>query len=172
MRTFSVVGRPGSSTMPSALMAAAASCSRSRWPAASTPTTPTSSARPPSAAMLWATFAAPPIRTYSDWNRTTGTGASGEIRVTDPTTKRSSITSPTTRTGTPRNRAIRSDARRGSSGGSMPIGGGGQRHEDQEEHQHFGVAKVVFEEARGQQRGDDPQGAGGQKAFGARRADE
>ena len=94
---------------------------------------------------------------YSDWKRTTGTGASGEIRVTRPTMKRSSITSPTTSTGRPANRATRSRARPASSAGQRHAGGrtgrrrpAASRH--QEQHQHFGVAEVVLEEAGGEQR--------------------
>src|SRR6185295_11474265 len=106
MRTFSVVGRPGSCTSPSTPTPAAASCSHNRSPAASAPIVPTSVARPPSTAMLFATLAAPPSRRCSDSNRTTGTGASGEMRVTRPTMKRSSMTSPTMRIGRPEKRPI------------------------------------------------------------------
>ena len=81
-RTFSVVGLAASSTSPSTDAPAAVSSARSRSAAASFPTIPTSDTRPPSARMLCATLAAPPRRTCSDRKRTTGTGASGEMRVT------------------------------------------------------------------------------------------
>src|SRR5438093_1808190 len=133
--------------------------------------------------MLCATFDAPPSRTCSDWNCTTGTGASGEMRVTRPTMKRSSITSPMTRTRTPAKRASRSDARAGVSSGSVTSGspdgphlwragvpnrGGGQRDDDQEEHLHFGIAEVVFEESGGQQRGDRREAGCRKKTVGPR----
>jgi hypothetical protein len=47
--------------------------------------------------MLAATFPAPPIQSVTESIETTGTGASGDILVTDPDQYRSSIMSPTTR---------------------------------------------------------------------------
>ena len=127
--------------------------------------------------MLCATLAAPPSRACSDSNWTTGTGASGEILVTRPMMKRSSMTSPTTSTGRPAKRATRSRARRGVDGR--------QRHHDvdgartaaagsvtmiRNSHQHFGVAEVVLEEAGGQQRGDGRERRRGQLALARREA--
>jgi len=51
---------------------------------ASSPTTPSSVTRAPIAAMLRATFAAPPGISENRSTLTTGIGASGEIRSTDP----------------------------------------------------------------------------------------
>ena len=115
---------------------------------------------PPSAAMLCATLAAPPSRTCSDSNRTTGTGASGEMRVTRPTMKRSSITSPTTSTrqaGESRRRdrargAASSARQRHATAADATVGRGRQRDDHQEQHQDFGVAEVVLEQPGGQQR--------------------
>ena len=67
----------------------------------SVPVTATSVADPPSAATLLATLAEPPMRCSSWSNVTTGTGASGEIRVTRPTMNLSSMASPTTSTCAP-----------------------------------------------------------------------
>src|SRR5262249_16184852 len=52
----------------------------------------------PSAIKFASTFAAPPRWIDSRRTSTTGTGASGEIRVTSPQTNSSSITSPSTTT--------------------------------------------------------------------------
>ncbi|EXI68790.1 MAG: hypothetical protein AW07_04349 [Candidatus Accumulibacter sp. SK-11] len=62
---------------------AASSCCR-LCPASSSPTTDSSETRAPSAATLRATFAAPPGRSSQRSMRTTGTGASGEMRATSP----------------------------------------------------------------------------------------
>src|SRR5512142_819283 len=100
---------------------------------------------PPSAWMLWATFAAPPSRNSSRSKRTTGTGASGEMRST----------SPTTTTGRPDRRAISwraSDAFMHRVGRRL-FGGEGQRDHDEQQHQELGVAEVVLEEAGGEHRG-------------------
>src|SRR5579862_6364767 len=131
---------------------------------------PTSETRAPSAARLFATLAAPPSRTCSDWNWTTGTGASGEMRVTRPTMKRSSMTSPTTSTRRPANCAISSDARADVRSDSVTSGGAPrrsrrQRDEDQKEHLDFGVAEVVFEQSRCQQRDDCREAGGGEKTI-------
>jgi len=48
------------------------------------PTTESSVQRPASEVMLRATFAAPPGRSSVRFTCTTGTGASGEIRLTSP----------------------------------------------------------------------------------------
>src|SRR5690606_33767983 len=69
-------------------------------PRSSTPTTPASTQRAPSAATFNATFAAPPGRCSDEPARTTGTGASGEIRVVSPNQYSSSIASPATSTRT------------------------------------------------------------------------
>ena len=55
-----------------------------RAPGSSSPITPTSVALAPSTTALNATFAAPPRRSSLRVTRTTGTGASGEIRETSP----------------------------------------------------------------------------------------
>src|SRR2546425_11059492 len=60
--------------------------------------TPSKSAEAFSAVKLRATFAAPPGMKLSRSKSTTGTGASGEIRDTQPQMNWSSITSPTTTT--------------------------------------------------------------------------
>ncbi|SST07126.1 Uncharacterised protein [Acinetobacter baumannii] len=52
--------------------------------ASSRPVTPTSKACAPSAAMFSATLAAPPGRSSCCSTRTTGTGASGEMREVAP----------------------------------------------------------------------------------------
>src|SRR5271165_5004632 len=67
----------------------------------SLPAKPTSVTRAPSWARFMAALAAPPGRSSRRVARTTGTGASGEMRSTSPQTYWSSITSPTTSTGTP-----------------------------------------------------------------------
>jgi hypothetical protein len=63
-------------------------------PASSSPMTPTSRQRAPSAATLRATLPAPPIS--ASWRDTamTGVEASGEMRDTSPYTNSSSIRSP------------------------------------------------------------------------------
>ena len=73
----------------------------------SSPTTVISITPGPSALTFNATFAAPPRRCSSRVTRTTGTGASGEIRSTSPNRYRSSIASPTTSTRALRSRALR-----------------------------------------------------------------
>ncbi len=66
--------------------------------AASTPTRPIRVAWAPRAAMLHATLPAPPGISRVRDKRMMGTGASGEMRSISPSTKRSSMTSPMTRT--------------------------------------------------------------------------
>src|SRR5207248_1769678 len=105
--------------------------------------------------MLCATLAAPPIRCVSWSNVTTGTGASGEIRVTRPTMNVSSIASPMTRMCAPEKAETRTVARSGASGGSSIFAARGrerQRDEHEEKHQELGVAEVVLEEAGGEHR--------------------
>jgi hypothetical protein len=63
---------------------ASASSARARVPASSAPVTDSNVTGAPSAAALRATFAAPPGRSSLRAIRTTGTGASGEMRSTSP----------------------------------------------------------------------------------------
>ena len=90
-------------------------------------------------------------------NCTTGTGASGEIRVTRPTMNRSSMTSPTTSTGRPAKRATRSRARAGverrqrhaeRTARTRAVGGERQRDEDQEQHQELRSRRSCTRTAR------------------------
>jgi hypothetical protein len=78
-----MVGQSGASTK-SLCTARAVSSTRSFCAASSRPTTPSSLAVPPSEATFSATLAAPPGRVSSFWMRTTGTGASGEMRPVGP----------------------------------------------------------------------------------------
>ena len=96
MRILVVVLRRAEVTRLRQPMRSEASRSRSVLPASSRPITPANSAVPPSAVTLRATLAAPPGMRFSRSKSTTGTGASGEIRLTRPQTNWSSITSPTT----------------------------------------------------------------------------
>ena len=64
----------------------------------SSPQKPACVARAPSPTRFMATLAAPPGTRVVCMERSTGTGASGEIRSTVPHTYRSSITSPITNT--------------------------------------------------------------------------
>ena len=92
-----------------------------------------------------------------------GTGASGEMRVTLPTMKRSSMTSPTTSTWWPATAAPRARGRaRGSSGGSVMrerrtaagrAAANGSVMTQQQHHQELGIAEVVLEQPGGQHRG-------------------
>src|SRR5690554_1863782 len=68
--------------------------------------TPTSHVGAQSAAMFSATLPAPPGRSSIWSTRITGTGASGEMRSLAPCQYRSSMTSPTTRTGAPSKRGM------------------------------------------------------------------
>ena len=83
MRSFWVVlidrSRCKRGSMPSFL-----SSRSSSLPSSSAPTTESSRVREPSAAQFQATLAAPPSLCSSPPTRTTGTGASGEIRDTSP----------------------------------------------------------------------------------------
>src|SRR5262245_66379923 len=77
------------------------------------------------------------------------------MRVTRPTRKVSSIASPMTSTCALENAETRRDARSGASGSRFIIAARRrkrQRHEHEEEHQEFGVAEVVFEQARAEHR--------------------
>src|SRR5262249_29499102 len=120
----------------------------------------------PSAVMLCATLAAPPILTVLCVNATTGTGASGEMRVTRPTMNLSSIASPMTRMRALPAALASRRARSGVTGGSsMRIGalrGEWQRDDDEEEHEELGVAEVVLEHAGRQHGGDGGQCTGGE----------
>ena len=59
-------------------------CVATMRPASSAPTTDSKPARAPTAVMLRATLAAPPSRSSVVRTRSTGTGASGEMRSTSP----------------------------------------------------------------------------------------
>ena len=94
------------------------------------------------------------------------------MRDTLPTMNRSSMTSPTTRTCSPRQARDQSRGRGAeSSGGSVMrsvVGGRArrrerQRHEQQQQHQELGVAEVVLEHAGGEHRGHRRQRGGGQR---------
>src|SRR6185503_10791125 len=157
MRTLVVVTRSESAARQPASMPASRQPRVSRLPLPSWPMTPISVAWPPSAVMLCATLAAPPMRCVSSRNATTGTGASGEMRVTRPTRNVSSIASPMTSTCVLENAETRRDARSGASGNSVIIAARRrkrQRDEHEEQHQKLGVAEVVFEESGGEHRAD------------------
>src|SRR5258708_6932011 len=80
-------------------------------PAKSSPITPITHACAPSASRFASTFAAPPRCVDSRLISTTGTGASGEMRVTSPQRNSSSITSPSTTILLSRNWRVISSAR-------------------------------------------------------------
>ena len=125
MRVLSVVGRADPASTSASSTPAAVSASRTRVPAASRPTTPASTAWPPSARTLVATLPAPPTWSLRPVTSTTGTGASGEMRLTRPHTNSSSITSPTTSTRRPASALTSLRARAGDSGripGVRPAG--------------------------------------------------
>ena len=97
MRSLVVVGMAATSvkagsTPASASMDSNLSCS------SSPPPNPATVTHAPSPARFMATLAAPPGRSFCQVARTTGTGASGEMRSTSPQMYLSSITSPTTST--------------------------------------------------------------------------
>ena len=98
----------------------------------------------------------------NDWHR-----RFGKIRVTRPTMNLSSMASPITSTRAVRGAGDRR-ARSGVTGGSsMRIGsfrGKRQRDDDEEEHQEFRVAEVVFEHAGGQHRRKSGERTRGQHA--------
>src|SRR5687767_15611844 len=162
MRTLVVVGRPESPMNAGAMLA-----SRHAWAsvvdASSWPVTATSVAMPPSAVTLCATFAAPPIRWLAWSNITTGTGASGEMRVTRPAMNLSSMASPTTSTWTRPRPAVIAWARSGPSGGSIGARRRErQRNQDEEQHQELGIAEVVLEQPGRQHAGGRCQRHGGE----------
>jgi hypothetical protein len=82
-RSFTMVLSCGSWPMALRMWCSASSCS-SRRAGSSSPTTVSKVAATPSDWAFTATFAAPPRRSSSRVTRTTGTGASGEIRSTAP----------------------------------------------------------------------------------------
>src|SRR5262247_2246139 len=114
--------------------------------------------------MLCATLAAPPMRCVCRSKATTATGASGEMRLTRPMRKVSSIASPMTSTCAAENAETRCEARSGASGSRFIIAASRrkrQRDEHEEEHQELGVAKVVLEQSRaehGEHRGKPRRG--------------
>src|SRR6187455_132845 len=109
---------------------------------------------------------------YMSWsNVTTGTGASGEMRVTRPTMNLSIIASPMTRTLTPLTREMISRARSGASGGSSIVAtrcGEGKSDEHEEEHQELGVAKVVLEKTGREHAGDGREAGRGKRLIALR----
>src|SRR5688572_13299232 len=147
----------------------------SRFPSSSWPTTPIVCTRPPIATMLLATFAAPPRRYSSRSYWTTGTGASGEMRSTRPTTKWSSITSPTIRIDRPAIFSSRSctcmsggtyGRNSGGRGGGRAFGGVGKRDDDEKQHQEFRVVEIVFKHAGGHHRDDAGEPRGSKRRIG------
>src|SRR5688572_11978482 len=96
MRVLIVEGRASSTISLSSADPKRRKPSRKRFAASSAPTTPTTVPRAPRASKFASTLAAPPRWIDSRRTSTTGTGASGEIRVTSPHTNSSSITSPST----------------------------------------------------------------------------
>jgi hypothetical protein len=81
-----MVRKAPSRTSEEALTPAAASREVSSSAGASRPVTETSEGEAPRAARFTATLAAPPQTEDSEVTRTTGTGASGEMRFTEPLT--------------------------------------------------------------------------------------
>src|SRR5690554_4211395 len=100
IRVLTVVCRPVSLIRPASSIPARSSSARSSAPSLSAPTAPASVHFAPSATTLAATFAAPPSARHCSSTRTTGTGASGDMRDALPWRYTSSITSPTTSTRT------------------------------------------------------------------------
>ena len=84
MRSLTMVPAPANIIAHSTSTCESVSSQRSSTPAASLPIMPATAAFPPSARTLHATLLAPPGMLLSLATFTTGTGASGEIRVTDP----------------------------------------------------------------------------------------
>src|SRR3970040_1075849 len=115
---------------------------------------------------------------YISWSKaTTGTGASGEMRVTRPTMNLSTMASPMTRTLAPPARDAIWRARSGVRVGSSIVAVGcGKRqcHEDQEEHQELRVAEVVLEEPGGEHSRDrrHPRRRKGLVSLGAEQAEQ
>src|SRR5262245_66449531 len=91
------------------------------------------------------------------------------------------MTSPTTSSRRPRIVSMSARAREGAREGSMvpklpglwrgvrrilrPVRGEWKRHENEEQHQEFGVAEVVLEEAGSEHRNRRGDGGGGQQAL-------
>src|SRR5439155_8043547 len=98
MRVLMLVARSKCCKRPSQWTRCSSSKLASFLPASSRPMTPSKSAEAFSAVKLRATFAAPPGMKLSRSKSTTGTGASGEMRETQPQMNWSSMTSPTTST--------------------------------------------------------------------------
>ena len=128
--------------------------------------------------MLAATFAAPPRRYSSRSNCTTGTGASGEIRVDpaeDEVVEHQVADDEDGPAGDPVEQRVESGHRQAACDGwrtrrrrcRRAIGGVGERHEQQEEHQELGIAEIVFEHAGGEHRDDAGQRRGGQRTAAA-----
>src|SRR3990172_7017184 len=95
---FTEVGLPSSTITPSEDIPFNLSSWISFLPISSLPTTPHTKTFPPRLWILFTTFAAPPSMKLSELTSTTGTGASGDIRLTFPHTKWSITRSPMTRT--------------------------------------------------------------------------
>src|SRR5881394_1105312 len=98
IRVLMLVARSKCCNRPSQWTRCSSSKLASFLPASSRPMTPSKSAEAFSAVKLRATFAAPPGMKLSCSKSTTGTGASGEMRETQPQMNWSSITSPITST--------------------------------------------------------------------------
>src|SRR5881394_3963972 len=98
IRVLMLVARSKCCNRPSQWTRCSSSKLASFLPASSRPMTPSKSAEAFSAVKLRATFAAPPGMKLSRSKSTTGTGASGEIRDTQPQMNWWSITSPITST--------------------------------------------------------------------------
>ena len=84
MRVFTVVRDRASTLAPVTDTPPRRSRAASSSPAWSRPSTPHTAARPPSDCTFHATLLAPPGMLFSRVTLTTGTGASGEIRLTPP----------------------------------------------------------------------------------------
>ncbi len=101
MRTLVGVRYPSRMAIPSVATPRAASSARSPAPCASSPTTPSGSGRPPSAATLATAFAPPPQASRSPWNDRMSTGASRLIRFGVPVMNTSATRSTSIATGLP-----------------------------------------------------------------------
>src|SRR5262245_9469768 len=120
MRVLIVVGRPATGRSPATPMPTSPKRRVRSAPSASSPCRPTGMASPPRATTLLATLPAPPSEALSRSTRTTGTGASGEMRLTLPHRKWSIIRSPRTTTRAPTKRAAMAAARaRSRAGGAV-----------------------------------------------------
>jgi UDP-N-acetylmuramoylalanine-D-glutamate ligase len=83
-RHFSVVRRDGENATPAREIPRLSSSRSSSLPDSSSPTAPKATALPPQVAILRITLPAPPRQQVRLFTLTTGTGASGEIRLTAP----------------------------------------------------------------------------------------